>query len=114
MILLDVSSIGGIKAERLLMEANILAKSCILPDEYVSGKTERRGLLLGVNEVTRLGMRANDMIEIAEFMRSVLLDNISPRRVALNVTDFKTRFEGIDFCFERGANAYQYIAIRGR
>jgi len=64
MILLDVSGIGGgKKIERRLEEFGIIANKNLLPWDRRFGRTvwNPGGMRIGVQEVTRLGMKESDM-----------------------------------------------------
>jgi len=64
---------------------------------------------LGVQEVTRLGMREADMREVAKFMRRAVLDEESPERVRRDVTNFVGNFQEVKFTFTSGERAYEFF-----
>jgi glycine hydroxymethyltransferase len=70
------------------------------------------GIRLGTSEVTRLGMRESDMIEIAEFMKRVVIDKEGPNSVKKDVIEFRRGFQKVHFCFENTTEAYKYVRIR--
>ena len=72
------------------------------------------GIRLGTSEVTRLGMREKDMVEIADFIRRVILDKESPEKVRKDVAEFRKGFQNIHYCFEKEAEAHSYMKITGR
>ena len=69
------------------------------------------GIRLGTSEVTRLGMKENDMESIADFISQVVLDKKSPEKVKEEVAEFRKNFQTIHYCFEKGTDAHAYINI---
>ena len=74
---------GGVVA-RKLEKANIIVDS---------------GVRLGVCEVTRRGMREEEMQRIALFIKRVVVDDEDPKRVKGNVMKFVEEFQEIKYCF---------------
>lgn len=58
------------------------------------------GVRLGVCEVTRRGMRKEEMYEIAEFMERVVLKRERPENVKSDVEKFMKDFQRIGYAFE--------------
>ncbi|MEM1520108.1 MAG: serine hydroxymethyltransferase [Candidatus Korarchaeum sp.] len=109
-VLLDVDALGGgYKCEKLLEEANIIVNRNLLPWDIKRGRSFRDpgGLRLGVAELTRLGMREDEMMEIAKLYRRVLLDKEDPKKVAESVAELRRRFRNVKYAFEEGP-AYGY------
>lgn len=69
------------EASRLLLNAGIVVNAIHVP--YLANGT---GLRLGVQEVTRRGMGAADMNEIANIFHAVLIDRTDPVNVGKRVT----------------------------
>lgn len=114
-ILIDVSSHGGgLHVEKILEDANIIVNRNLLPWDLKMGRhfTNPGGIRIGVSEVTRLGMREDDMIEIASFMKRVVINREDPKVVAKDVAEFRKKFNEIKYCFENAKEAYAYIRIR--
>ncbi|MCS7125824.1 MAG: serine hydroxymethyltransferase [Aigarchaeota archaeon] len=111
----DVSRfMDGMKAEKKLEEANIILNRNLIPKDYRL-KTDYRtpsGIRMGTQEVTRLGMREEEMKEIAEFIKLVLVDGREPREVAARVREFRKQFQHVQYAFSSQTEAYQYIKIR--
>ncbi len=114
-VLLDVHEMGGgMKAEKLLEEANIIVNRNLLPWDVRRGRSflDPGGIRMGVAEVTRLGMKEEDMKEVAKFVRMVLLDKEDPRTVAKKVVEFRKNFTRVRYVFETSDEAYKYIRLR--
>ena len=58
------------------------------------------GVRLGVCEVTRRGMREEEMQRIALFIKRVVVDDEDPNRVKGDVMKFIEEFQGIEYCFK--------------
>ena len=59
----------------------------------------RPGLRLGVNEATRLGLKASDMEMLSEFFAALLLENRPVQEVSLKVGEFRRLFRP-EFCYQ--------------
>lgn len=84
--------------EERCQAANILASDCAL-----SGDMERRqrsGARLATHELTRLGMSAADMIEVARLIRRAALDSETAESVRSDVQQLLSRFPSIRFSFD--------------
>ena len=80
---------GGYKQGRLV--AQKLEKANIIAD---------CGVRLGVCEITRRGMREEEMQKIAELMKRVVIDNEEPLLVKRDAIRFVEEFQEIKFCFK--------------
>ena len=100
--------------EKKLEEANIIVNRNLLPWDKRVGRDYRRpgGIRLGVSEITRLGMRESDMVEVAELIKRVVLDQEDPKKVAKDVAEFRKDFQKVHYCFDNLTDAYEYINIR--
>lgn len=86
---------GGQAAAKLLRCANILSCGIGLPIAAVDGDTN--GLRLGVNELVRWGLTADDMGRIADFIARVLLGNADAAEVGKEVALFRRRYDRVHF-----------------
>ncbi|HRK17787.1 MAG TPA: aminotransferase class I/II-fold pyridoxal phosphate-dependent enzyme [Hyphomicrobiaceae bacterium] len=86
---------GGQAASKRLREANILACGIGLPIAPVEGDTN--GLRLGVNELVRWGLTADDMPAVADFIARVLVGNVDVHDVAKEVAEFRSRYRTVNF-----------------
>jgi glycine hydroxymethyltransferase len=114
-ILIDITKYGdGGTIEKILEDANIIVNRNLLPWDIKEGRHFQNpgGIRLGVSEVTRLGMRESEMVEIAEFMKRVVIDKEPPEKVRADVAEFRKGYQKVHYCFENATEAYQYIKIR--
>jgi len=56
-------------------------------------------LRLGVQEMTRFGMRESEMLDIAMFIKKVLIDKKEPRVVANEVSEFRRSYTKVMYTF---------------
>jgi glycine hydroxymethyltransferase len=62
---------------------------------------------LGVQELTRVGMGTDEMLDVARFYARVLLNGEDPAAVKRDVKDFKSDYQIIRYCFnEEQSNGY--------
>ena len=96
----EIDSGSGRDAAAILEEAGIVTNMNMLPGDTKA--LAPSGLRLGTPEMTRLGMKAGDMGEVARFFARVLLKDESPSTVKEDVKDFKNSFQTVQYCFESG------------
>jgi glycine hydroxymethyltransferase len=88
---------GGVAAEAL-ERANIILNKNIIPGDGIDPR-HPRGIRIGVQEMTRYGMKENEMKQIAEFIKRVVLDKENPETVGKEVAAFRAGFQGVKYCF---------------
>ena len=84
---------------RRLTAANIRSTTVVLPSSGASG------LRLGVQELTRTGMREEDMPAVAALLGRLLLRHESPEAVVPDVVDLARSFPEVHFTGEPAAVA---------
>ncbi len=98
-VALDVSSLGGgAKCAYMLEQANIIVNKNVLPHDR--SPKNPSGLRLGVQEVTRYGMREDDMTIIAKFIADVLLKRRDVDAVRRDVIEFRRQFTEVKYGFD--------------
>jgi len=108
-ILFKVEKEKGSEAAQKLEEAGIITNMNMVPgDEHPMRPS---GIRLGVQELTRLGMKEGEMEEIAKFFKRVLIAKEEPSRVRKDVVEFKKNYRKIHYCFYEGEDAYEYIKL---
>lgn len=114
-VAVEVTKYGlGGDMERALESANIIVNRQLLPGDIQAGRhyTNPGGIRIGTSEITRIGMKENDMAEVAELMKRVVIDKEDPKKVKLDVAEFRKDFQKVRYCFESAKDAYEYIKIR--
>ena len=109
---LDYSD-GG-KVESDLEKANIIVNRQLIPGDIKAGRNyfHPGGIRLGVSEITRLGMKKNEMEEIASFIKNIVIEKKDPKRVLSKVKHFRKNFQKVNFCFDSKLGAYEYVKLR--
>jgi glycine hydroxymethyltransferase len=114
-ILIDITKHGdGGTIEETLEKANLIINRNLLPWDIKEGRhfMHPGGIRLGVSEVTRLGMKESEMIEIAEFIKRVVIGKESVEKAKVDIAAFRKDYQKVHYCFENATEAYKYIRIR--
>jgi len=97
-VLVDCGQPGaGHEASVILEQANIILNKNIIPGEGQSVKNPR-GIRIGVQEMTRFGMKEAEMKQIAKFIKGAVLDKKDPEAVKKEVVVFRRNFQTVRFC----------------
>lgn len=114
-IAVDVSKYGlGGDMERALESANIIVNRQLLPGDIQAGRHYQNpgGIRIGTSEITRIGMKENEMVEVAELIKRIVIDKQDPKKVKPDVLEFRKDFQKVHYCFESAKKAYEYIKVR--
>jgi glycine hydroxymethyltransferase len=103
-VVLDVSDGSSVAEE--LERANIITNKMLLPHDSVRRSINPSGLRLGVQELTRIGMKESEMIEIADLIKRVVIDG-ETEEVKREVTSLKENYQDVHYCFD-GRGAYEF------
>jgi len=97
-VAVDVSAIGGGEAvSRDLKDNGIIVNMNLLPFEPLDHVTSPAGLRLGVQEMTRVGMKEPEMDVIAGFFKRALLDK---KFVGDEVKEFRSKYRDVRYSFD--------------
>ena len=108
-ILVDVSKFGGGNTVSTLLEkSNIICNKNLLPWDNPKEMDNPSGIRLGTAELTRLGLKEEDMVEISKFIRQVIIEKRNPATIAKKVKNFMKNFRKIHYSFKKDL-AYKYI-----
>lgn len=109
---MDVSKHGGgrVVVENL-EKANVIANKNLLPWDPNTKSMDPSGIRVGVQELTRIGMREHDMKDVAEIFKKVIIDKLPPEQVANDVRALRKGFNTIHYCFHEGVDAYKHYKI---
>ena len=77
----------------------------LLPWDDNKKAQDPSGIRIGTQEVTRLGMKENEMDTIADLISKALEDTEKTRSY---VRELRKEFLGVQYCFEPGANPQSY------
>ena len=109
---LDYSDGGEVEAD--LEKANIIVNRQLIPGDIKAGRNyfHPGGIRLGVSEITRLGMKKDEMKEIADFIKQVVVDKKDPKKVLARVKSLRKNYQKVKFCFDNKLGAYEYVKLR--
>jgi glycine hydroxymethyltransferase len=96
---------GGIAVAQLLAQANVITNKNLIPTDRPEDWDRPSGLRMGTIEVTRLGMREEDMDTIADFIARILIEKESPSKVIEDVIEFRQSYQKLYYCFDNGLPA---------
>lgn len=97
----DVSKLGGgAKVAKKLEEVNIVLNKNLLPWDDVSKTSNPSGIRIGVQEVTKLGMKEEEMKILAEIMWNAVNELKEVSKLREEVRELKSRFDVIKYTFE--------------
>ena len=86
---------GGQIAARRMGEAGLLACGIGLPIEQVEG--DLNGLRIGTPEIVRIGMKVEDMKDLAGFIARSLDTNVEPKSIQREITEWRKQFSGVHY-----------------
>ena len=109
---LDHSDGGKVEAD--LEKANVIVNRQLIPGDIKAGRNyfHPGGIRLGVSEITRLGMKESDMIEVASFIKQIIIEKKNPKKIIDKVKLFRKDFQKVHYCFDNKLGAYDYVKLR--
>ena len=97
-VAVDVSELGGgNEVARILKENDIILNMNLLPFEPLEKVTNPSGIRIGVQEMTRFGMKEKEMERIAELFKKCLKDSLSVNK---EVREFRKEFQKVQYSFD--------------
>jgi glycine hydroxymethyltransferase len=102
-VIADVRQLGGgLEVAQQLAQANIIANKNLIPSDKPEDWDRPGGLRMGTIEVTRLGMREEEMESIADFVARILIEKATPGDVMEDVIEFRLPYQTMYYCFDNG------------
>jgi glycine hydroxymethyltransferase len=105
-ILLEIGPGKGKEASTLLENAGIITNMNTIPGD--TDPLNPSGLRLGTPELTRIGMKDKEMVEIAEFYHRVLIKKEDPKKIKVDIKEFRKDYQELHYCFKEGFRGYDY------
>ncbi len=93
---------GGLEVAARLARANIITNKNLIPADKPEDWNHPGGLRIGTTEITRLGMKEQEMETIADFMARVLVEQEAPEEVVDDVVAFREPYQTVYYCFDNG------------
>jgi glycine hydroxymethyltransferase len=88
---------GGKMAANLLKENNVILNMNILPHEPLRNVTNPDGIRIGVQEMTRFGMKENEMSHIARLISECLARG---KEIREEVNRFRSEYQDVKYSFD--------------
>lgn len=98
---------GGAEVAKKLERANIITNKNLLPVDKDKDPEEPTGIRLGVQELTRIGMKETEMREIASLIGRLIIANADENKVKEDVIELRKGFQHVQYCFD-GKDAYKF------
>jgi glycine hydroxymethyltransferase len=93
---------GGDEVARHLKDNNIILNMNLLPSEPLGNVSNPAGIRLGVQEMTRFGMKEPEMEIIALFFKKCLIDG---KYVGDEVKEFRKTYQQVHYSFDADTDA---------
>ena len=105
-VLVDIGPGKGKEASKILENAGIITNMNMIPGDQ--DPLNPSGLRLGTPELTRIGMKEQEMDEVAAFFQRALLKKEAPKKIQSDVKVFRKDFQTLHYCFTKGYRGYDY------
>jgi len=105
-ILLALSQGKGKEASKKLADSGIVTNMNTIPGD--EDPLNPSGLRIGTPELTRIGMKEEEMKDIAEFYMRALLKNQDSKKIKADIKEFRKDFQELHYCFKEGFRGYDY------
>ncbi|MCI2414566.1 MAG: serine hydroxymethyltransferase [Candidatus Aramenus sp.] len=98
-IAVDVKNFGGgAKVAKMLENVNIIVNKNLLPYDPPEAVNDPSGIRIGVQEMTRYGMKEGEMEEIAELMKQTV-EGKNPEEIKRKVLELRSKFLDVKYAF---------------
>ena len=105
-ILVEIGPKKGKEASKKLEDAGIVTNMNTIPGD--TDPINPSGLRLGTPELTRIGMKENEMDEVAKFYERALLKGEDVKKIKADIKEFRKDFQELHYCFKEGFRGYDY------
>jgi glycine hydroxymethyltransferase len=110
-VAVDVTEFGGGDGvAKRLERINIILNKNLLPWDEISNAKNPSGIRIGVQEVTRVGMKEGEMEKLAEIMWSAVNERKSDEKLREEVKELKKPFKTVKYTFEE-CPAYDFPEV---
>lgn len=100
--------------EKELELANIIVNRQLIPGDIKAGRHYMHpgGLRIGTSEVTRLGMKQEQMKQIGNLIAQIVVHKKDPSGIKLSVEELRKSYQNVHYAFETQTPAYEYVRVR--
>ncbi len=108
-ILVEIGPGKGREAAKTLEKAGIVTNMNTVPGD--TNPMDPSGLRLGTPELTRIGMKKQEMNDVADFYERVLLKKEKPESVRKDIKAFRDDFQELHYCYKEGFRGYDFTQL---
>jgi glycine hydroxymethyltransferase len=94
-----------------LEKAGVITNKNLMPWDHVDDALNPSGIRLGSQELTRIGMKESEMVEVAEFFKKICIDKMDLQKAKEEVTEFRSNFKKICYCFKDDEDAHKFYEL---
>ncbi len=105
-VLVEIGPGKGKEASEILERCGIITNMNMVPGD--KDPLNPSGLRLGTPELTRIGMKKDEMYVIADFFKRALLKKEKEAVIKKDVSNFRKDFQELQYCFTKGFRGYDY------
>jgi glycine hydroxymethyltransferase len=105
-VLVEIGPGKGKESSKILEDAGIVTNMNMIPGDV--DPLNPSGLRLGTPELTRIGMKEQEMIDVATFYVRALLKKENPKKIKDDIKEFRKDFQELCYCFKEGFRGYDY------
>ena len=106
-VVMDVKELGDVAKMAKTLEANnIILNKNLLPWDDVNDSANPSGIRMGTQELTHRGLKEDNMQDVAQFIKAVVMDG---KDVTEDVTAYMQDYTTVHYSFDEGAEGYDYI-----
>lgn len=102
---------GGEEVAKKLEKVGIILNKNLLPWDPIDKSANPSGIRIGVQEITRLGMKEKDMEKLAELFDLTVKEKKRPEDIMMEVKEFRSEFTTIKYSFEE-CSAYAFPELK--
>ncbi|QKQ99304.1 serine hydroxymethyltransferase [Metallosphaera tengchongensis] len=111
-VAVDVRKLGGgTFVAKTLESANIIVNKNLLPYDPPEAVNDPSGIRIGVQEMTRYGMKEGEMEEIATLMKQILMEKKDIQEIKRKVIELRSRFLEVKFALNYDLSKYNSKVI---
>jgi len=105
-ILISIGPGKGKEAAKLLEKSGVITNMNTIPGD--EDPLNPSGLRLGTPELTRIGMKENEMDEVAEFYHRAIIKKEKPETIKKDIKEFRQNYQTLHYCFKENFRGYDY------
>ncbi|MEM0492638.1 MAG: serine hydroxymethyltransferase [Candidatus Thermoplasmatota archaeon] len=105
-ILVSIGPNKGKEAAKRLEESGIITNMNTIPGD--TDPLNPSGIRLGTQELTRIGMKEQEMKDISDFFVRVLIKKEDTKKIKKEIKTFREDYQGLHYCFKEGFRGYDY------